>query len=197
MYTNISSYNNSRRNSQIRPITLWWICSVFAGVLTLLFSFSTPYAQTTEVGDIQGTVIDRKQDKPLVAQPVTLTIHKADAAETQETATDENGNYRFGKLPLDPLVHYTVSTVHEGTDYTEKDVVLSSWAPNIKIDFEIGGFTDDKTQIRVNSHSFVIAPPPPDHPPDGAVTIMEAVGVENLSDLPFKTTHGTQPSDCI
>ena len=160
--------------------------------LTLLFPLSTSDAQTTELGGIQGAVIDRNQDKPLVAQPVVLTIHKGDATETQETVTDENGNYRFGDLPLDPIVHYTVSTVHEGTDYTEKDVVLSTWAPSIKIDFKIGGFTDDKTQIRVNSHSFVITPPPPDHAPDGAVTVIEAIGIENLSDLPFQTTHGTQ-----
>ena len=166
--------------------------SLLAIALTLLFPLPTPYAQTAERGDIQGTVIDKKQDKLLAAQPVTLTIHKTDTTETQETTTDENGNYGFENLPLDPSVHYTVSTVHGGTNYTEKDVVLSTWAPNIKIDFEIGGFTDDKTQIRVNSHSFVIAPPPPDHAPDGAVTVIEAVGVENLSDLPFKTTHGTQ-----
>lgn len=194
MYTNISSYNNPNPicNLQIHSIALWSVYGLLAVVLTLLFSFSTLHAQTTELGDIQGTVIDRKQDKPLVAQPVTLTIHKADAAETQETMTDENGNYRFGNLLLDPSVHYTVSTVHEGADHTEKDVVLSTWAPNIKIDFEIGGFTDDKTQIRVNSHSFVIAPPPPDHAPDGAVTVIEAIGIENLSDLPFRTKHGTQ-----
>jgi hypothetical protein len=166
--------------------------SLLAVVLTLLSSLPTPYAQTTESGDIQGTVIDRKQDKPLVSQPVTLTIHKTDTLETQETTTDENGNYRFGNLPLDPSVHYTVSTVHEGTNHTEKDLVLSTWAPNIKIDFEIGAFTDDKTRIRVKSHSFVIAPPPPDHAPDGAVTVIEAIGIENLSDLPFRTTHGTQ-----
>ena len=163
-----------------------------SGCLDASFSLPTPYAQTTESGDIQGTVIDKKQDKLLVAQTVTLTIHKADAVETQETMTDENGNYRFGNLLLDPSVHYTVSTVHEGTNYTEKDVVLSTWAPNIKIDFEIGGFTDDKTQIRVKSHSFVIAPPPPDHAPDGAVTVIEAVEIENRSDLPFRTAHGTR-----
>ncbi len=192
MYTNISSYSNSSGNSQIHNVIAWWMRSLLAVALTLLFPLPIPYAQTAQRGDIQGTVIDKKQDKLLVAQPVTLTIHKADATEIQETTTDENGNYRFENLPLDPSVHYTVSTVHGGTNYTEKDVVLSTWAPNIKIDFEIGGFTDDKTQIRVNSHSFVIAAPPPDHAPDGAVTVIEAVGVENLSDLPFKTTHSTQ-----
>lgn len=192
MCTNISSYNNPQSNSQIHNVITWWMCSLLVVALTLLFPLPTPYAQTAQRGDIQGTVIDKKQDKLLVAQPVTLTIHKADTTETQETTTDENGNYRFGNLPLDPSVHYTISMVHGGTNYTEKDVVLSTWVPNIKIDFEIGGFTDDKTQIRVNSHSFVIAPPPPDHPPDGAVTVIEAVGIENLSDLPFKTMHGTQ-----
>ena len=192
MDTHISSYNKSRGNPQIHDITIGWICSLLAVALTFLLSSSALHAQTTEPGGIQGTVIDRKQDTPLVAHPVTLTIHKSDATETQETMTDENGDYRFGNLPLDPLVHYTVSTVHEGTNYTEKDVVLSTWAPNIKVDFEIGGFTDDQTHIRVNSHSFVIAAPPPDHAPDGAVTVIEAVGVENLSDLPFRTTRGTQ-----
>ena len=98
MYTNASSYRNSRGNSQVHNLTLWWMPSLLAVVLTLLSSLPTPYAQTTESGDIQGTVIDKKQDKPLVALPVTLTIHKADTAETQETMTDENGNYRFGNL---------------------------------------------------------------------------------------------------
>lgn len=188
----MSSYSDPRSNSQIHSITMWWMCSLLAVVLTLLLPFPIPYAQTTESGDIQGTVIDRRQDKRLVAQPVTLTIHTAETTETQETTTDENGNYRFENLPLNPSVHYTVSTVHEGTNYTEKDLVLSTWASNIKIDFEIGAFTDDKAQIRVRSHSFVIAPPPPDHAPDGAVTVIEAVGIENLSDLSFKTTHGAQ-----
>ena len=192
MYTNTSSYRKSRGNSQVHNLTLWWMSSLLAVALTLLFLLPTSYAQTTESGDIQGTVIDKKQDKLLAAQTVTLTIHNADTVETQETMTDENGNYRFGNLLLDPNVHYTVSTVHEGTNYTEKDVVLSTWASSIKIDFEIGGFTDDKTQIRVKSHSFVIAPPPPDHAPDGAVTVIEAVEIENRSDLPFRTAHGTR-----
>ncbi len=192
MYTNVSSYSNSKGNSQIHNVPMWWMLSLLAIALTFLFLLPTLYAQTTGRGDIQGTVIDRKQDKLLVAQTVTLTIHRADAVESQGTTTDENGNYRFENLPLDPSVHYTVSTVHEGTGYTEKDLVLSTWAPNIKIDFEIGAFTDDRTQIRVKSHSFVIAPPPPDHAPDGAVTVIEAVEIENRSDLPFRTAHGTR-----
>lgn len=192
MYTNISSYSNPQGNSQVHDIIMWWMCGLLAVALILLFPLPLLYAQTTESGDIQGAVIDKKNDKPLVAQPVTLTIHKADTTESQETVTDESGNYRFGDLPLNPSVHYTVSTVHEGTHYTEKNVVLSTWASSIKIDFEIGGFTTDKTQIRVKSHSFVIAAPPSDHPPDGAVTVIEALGIENLSDLPFRTTHGTE-----
>ena len=123
---------------------------------------------------------------------MTLTIHKGETVETQETVTDEKGNYRFGDLPLDPSVHYTVSTAYEGTDYTEKDIVLSTWAPNISLDFDIGAFTDDKAQVQIKAHSFVIAPPPPDHAPDGAVTVFEAVGILNQSDLPFQTKHGTQ-----
>ncbi len=193
MNTNTFSYNRSKSNMQIRYVPAWRIGSLLTVALTVLFWLSTPHAQqTTESGDIQGTVIDRKREKPIASQPVTLTIHKADTAETQETTTDENGNYRFGNLPLNPSVHYTVSTIYEGTDYTEKDLVLSTWAPNIKINFEIGAFTEDKTHVRVKTHSLFIGPPPEDHAPDGAVTVIEVFEIENLSDLPFRTTHGTQ-----
>ncbi|MDE0686301.1 MAG: hypothetical protein OXI63_25520 [Candidatus Poribacteria bacterium] len=181
-----------RGNSQFGSITVRCMSRLLAIVLIFFSSLSALYAQTAELGDIQGTVIDRKLEKPLVAHPIILTIHKADTVETKEITTDENGNYRFAELPLDPNIHYTVSTVHDDTNYTEKDLVLSTWVPTIKINFGIGAFADDDTQIVVKSHTFIIGPPPQDHPPDGAVTVAEAIGIENLSDLPFRTTHGTQ-----
>lgn len=190
MYTLLCA--NSKGSNQFGYLTRWWITSLFAVMLMLHFAVPSVDAQTTQFGDIQGTVLDKKRGEPLVSHPVTLTIHKADALETQETSTDENGNYRFENLPLNPSLYYTVSTLHEETNYTETDLVLSTWAPNLKIDFEIGAFTDDSTQVRVKSHSFIIAPPPPDHAPDGAVTIIEAIGIENLNELPFRTTHGTR-----
>ena len=191
MHINLSSYSNSSGNLQVRYGTAWCIGSLLT-VALIFFWLPTSYSQTTKPGDIQGTVIDRKREKPIVAHPMTLTIHKTDIDETQETLTDENGNYRFGDLPLDPSVHYTVSTVYEDTDYTEKDLVLSAWAPNITLNFDIGAFTDDKAQIQVKTHTFIIGPPPADHAPDGAVTVIEAIGIENRSDLPFQTKHGTQ-----
>ena len=173
-------------SSQFGSITLLAIVLIFFSLSSL------PQAQTAESGDIRGAVIDKKHEKPLTSHPVILTIHKADTVETQETTTDENGNYRFGELPFDPSVYYTVSTVHDGTDYIEKDLVLSTWVPSIEINFDIGAFTDDRAQVRIKTHSFIIGPPPADHAPDGAVTIFEAIGLENLSDLPFRTTHGAQ-----
>ena len=197
MYTNASDMRlktapTKMGNSRFGSITVWCPSRLLAIALIFFTALSALHAQTAELGDIQGTVIDRKLEKPLVSHPVTLTIHKTDTVETQETTTDENGNYRFGNLPLDPSVHYTVSTVHEDTDYTEKDLVLSTWVPNLKIDFDIGAFTDDKGQIRIKTYGFIIGPPPEDHAPDGAVTVLEAIGIENLSDLPFRTGHGTQ-----
>ncbi len=181
-----------RGNSQFGSITIRCLSNLLAIALIFFTALSALHAQTAELGDIQGAVIDRKLQKPLASHPVTLTIHKTETVETQETTTDENGNYRFAELPLDPSVYYTVSTIHEDTDYTEKDLVLSTWVPNLKIDFDIGAFTDDKGQIRIKTYSFIIGPPPADHPPDGAVTVAEAIGIENLSTLPFRTTHGTQ-----
>ena len=179
-------------NSQFGSMIVRCLSSLLAIALIFFTVLSAPRAQTAELGDIQGTVIDKKLEKPLVSHPVTLTIHKTDTVETQETTTDENGSYRFAELPLDPSVHYTVSTVHEDTDYIEKDLVLSTWVPNIQIDFAIGAFTDDKTQILVKSYTFIIGPPPADHAPDGAVTVGEAVGIENLSHHPFRTEHGLE-----
>ena len=191
MHINLFSDSNSKGNLQVRYITTSCIGSLLAVALTL-FWLPISHAQTASPGDIQGKVIDRKREKPLVALPMTLTVHKADTVETQETTTDENGDYRFGDLPLDPSIHYTVSTVYEGTDYTEKDLVLSTWAPNITLNFDIGAFTDDKAQVQLKTHTFIIGPPPADHAPDGAVTVIEAIGVENRSDLPFQTKHGSQ-----
>ena len=191
MHTSKFSFSILRDNSQYCYLTEWCMCSLL-GVVLIFFYLPTSPAQTTESGNIRGEVVDRKLEKPLVSHPMTLTIHKVDASETQQTLTDENGNYRFEGLPLDPTVHYTVSTVYEDTDYTEADIVLSTWAPNVDVNFSIGAFTEDKAQIRIKTHSFIIGPPPEDHPPDGAVTIIEAVGVENRSELPFQTEQGAQ-----
>ena len=192
MDINLFLINNSEDNSRVRYVAAACLSQLLAVVLTF---FSFPIflsAQTAKPGDIQGTVIDRKRQKPLVSHPLTLTVHRADTVETQQTTTDENGNYRFEGLPLDPSVHYTLSTLYEGTDYIEKDLVLSTWAPKITLDFNIGAFTDDKTQIQVKTHTFIIGPPPADHAPDGAVTVIEVISVENRSELPFQTKHGSQ-----
>ena len=181
----IFSKLNARVNGHGRPLAIGG-----AVALVFLLSLTGLYAQTEEAGNIQGTIIDKRGGTPLVEQRVVLTIHTVESAVTEETFTDDKGNYTFGNLSLNPSVHYTVSTVHEGTDYTEADIVLSSWAPRVTVDIEIGAFTDDETQVRVQSHTFIIGPPPADHAPDGAVTVVEAISIENLSDQPFRTTRG-------
>lgn len=191
MHTSRFSFSILRGNSQYCYFTEWCLCSLL-GIALIFFFLPTSSAQTTKSGSIVGAVVDRKIEKPLASHPVVLTIHRVEGTETEQALTDEDGNYRFEGLPLDPTVHYTVSTVYEGTDYSEADVVLSTWSPNVTIDFNIGAFTDDTAQIRIKTHTFIVGPPPEDHPPDGAVTILEAVGVENRSDLPFQIEHGAE-----
>ena len=191
MHTSKFSFSILRGNSQYSYLTEWCMCSLL-GVVLIFFWLPTSPAQTTKSGNIVGAVVDRKLEKPLVSHSVTLTIHRTEGNETEQALTDEDGNYHFEGLPLDPTVHYTVSTVYEDTDYSEADVVLSTWAPNITIDFNIGAFTNDKTEVRIKTHSFIVGPPPEGHAPDGAVTIIEAVGVENRSDLPFQTERGAE-----
>ncbi len=168
------------------PVGAFWkrTCLAIAALLVCVMSVHA------EVGYIHGKLTDKKREQLLASQPVTLRVHRANAAvETQETVTDENGVYRFNELPLDPSVHYSVATTYEGSEYTEKDLVLSAWAPNLTVNIDIGAMSDDRSKVRINAHMLVIGPPPEDHAPDGAVSITEILQVENQNDLPFKTVH--------
>ena len=156
-------------------------------LLTFFFSLPTAYSQN-ETGTIHGKLMDRQLAKPIANHPVTLNIHKAGDITTQETTTDENGHYRFENLPIDVETHYSISTIHEGTERVEKDIVLTSFVPDIVVDISVG-VTTDASQIRIKSHNIVIGFPPEDHPQDGAVSIIEAYNVENSGDLPFQTKY--------
>ena len=172
------------------PASAFWKRTCLA-IAALLVGVMSVHA---EVGYIHGKLTDKKREQSLASQPVTLRVHRANAAvETQETVTDENGDYRFDELPLDPSVHYSVATTYESSEYTEKDLVLSAWAPNLTVNIDIGVTSDDRSKVRIKAHTLVIGPPPEDHAPDGAVSIMEVLQVENQNDLPFKTVHDGNP----
>lgn len=172
------------------PVGAFWkrTCLTIAALLVCVMSVHA------EVGYIHGKLTDKKREQFLASQPVTLRVHRANAAvETQETVTDENGVYRFDELPLDPSVHYSVATTYEGSEYTEKDLVLSAWAPNLTVNIDIGAMSDDRSKVRIKAHTLVIGPPPEDHAPDGAVSITERLQVENQNGLPFQTVHDGKP----
>ena len=172
------------------PIGAFWTRACIAITAMLVCGMSVH----AEVGYIHGRLTDKKLDKPLAAHPVTLNVHRANAdVETQETVTDENGDYRFDELPLDPSLHYTVATTYEGSEYTEEDLVLSTWAPNLTVNINIGAMSNDRSKIRVKTHTLIIGPPPEDHAPDGAVSVMEVLQVENQDNLPFQTVHDGKP----
>lgn len=172
------------------PVGAFWkrACIAIAALLVCVMSTHA------EVGYIYGKLMDKKVDKPLGAHPVTLSVHRENTTvETQETVTDENGDYRFDELPLDPSVHYTIATTYEGGEYTEEDLVLSTWAPNLTVNIDIGVMSDDRSKVRIKAHILFIGPPPEDHAPDGAVSITEELQVENQNDLPFQTVHDGNP----
>jgi len=156
-------------------------------VITVIFllSVSTIYSQN-ETGNIHGKLTDKKSDKPITNHPVTLNIYKAGDVTQQETTTDKDGNYRFENLPLDIETHYTVSTHYDGREHIEKDLVLSSFVPNIVIDIEIGGVTDDPSQIQIKSFTILIGKTPETLAKEGVVVVNEFLNVENLNTSPFQ-----------
>ena len=178
-------YRDSRSLSRF---TFHVLCLIF----TVLICLSSAVAQNS-TGKIEGQVIDKREDLPLSHQLVILQIHQeGEDVHQREMVTDDSGFYIFDDLSTAFDVHYTVSTSYKGEEYIERDLVLSEWLPNITVNIEIGAFTDDPAQVKVRQHSLIIGPPPADHAPDGAVSVIELLQVENTSELAFQTLMNNQ-----
>lgn len=167
-----------------RTDTFRHLGSLLVIAFTFLLCVSTIYSQN-DVGNIHGKLTDKKSDKPIANHPVTLNIYKAGDVTQQETTTDKDGNYRFENLPLDIETHYTVSTNYDGREHIEKDLVLSSFVPNIAIDIEIGEVTEDPSQIQIKSFTILIGKTPETLAKEGVV-VNEFLNVENLNTSPFQ-----------
>lgn len=161
---------------------------ILLGIACTFLLLLPTYSQD-EMGVIHGKLTDQQLNEPIANHPVTLNIHKAENVTKKGTESDENGIYRFEDLPIDVETHYTLSTIYDNIEHIEKDLVLNSFVPSLTIDMNIGGKTDDPSQIRKKSHTFVIGFPPEGHPPDGAVLIIEAFNIDNLGDLSFEMNY--------
>ena len=161
-------------------------------IFTALICLPSAVGQS-DIGKIGGQVIDKGENLPLSQQLVVLQIRReGQEVQQRETVTDDNGAYIFDNLSTAFDVHYAVSTNYEGKEYIEQDLVLSEWLPNITVNIEIGAFTDDSSRVKIRSHTLIIGPPPPDHAPDGAVSVLELIQVENTSELAFQTSIDNQ-----
>ena len=161
-------------------------------IFTVLICLSSAVAQSN-TGKIEGQIIDKRENQPLPHQLVVLQTHReGEDVQQREMATDDSGFYSFEDLSTAFDVHYALSTNYEGEEYIERDIVLSEWLPHIKVNIEIGAFTDDPTQIKVRQHTLIIRPPPEDHVPDGAVSVVEFIQIENISELAFQTSIDNQ-----
>ena len=161
-------------------------------IFTALICLPSAIGQSN-IGKIEGQVIDKGENLLLSQQQVVLQIRReGEDIQQQETVTDNNGTYVFDNLSTAFDVHYAISTNYEGEEYIERDIVLSEWLPHIKVNIEIGAFTDDPAQIKIRQHTLIISPPPEDHAPDGAVSVLELIQVENTSELAFQTSIDNQ-----
>lgn len=185
--------HENRRVGKLEKVHLLYLAlGVFAFLFTAAMCLSSAVGQSN-TGKIEGRVIDKKNDQPLSQQLVILRIHQeGEDVQQRETATDNSGAYAFDNLSTAFDVHYVVSTTFEGEEYVEKDLVLSEWVPKIKVNIEIVKFTDDASQVKIRQQSIFILPPPADHAPDQAVTVMEMIKVENTTDAAFRTEFDGQ-----
>ena len=161
-------------------------------IFTALICLPSAVGQSN-IGTIKGQVIDKGENLPLSQQLVVLQIRReSEEVQQREIVTDDSGFYTFDNLSTAFDVHYAVSTSYEGKEYLEQDLVLSEWLPDITVNIEIGAFTDDPSHVKIRSHTLIIRPPPPDHAPDGAVSVLELIQIENTSELSFQTSIDNQ-----
>lgn len=161
-------------------------------VIVATFLLMSPIYSQDETGVIHGKLIDKQLNTPITNQPVTLSIHKGEDITQQDTTTDEEGIYRFEGLSIDATTYYNITTTYNEIEQIEKDIMLSTFVPTVTVDMNIGGRTDDSSKVHIQSYTLVIGPPPEGHPPDGAISIIEAFDVENLNELHFQMKHGNK-----
>ena len=161
-------------------------------VLTgFLFLFPT-YSQEN-VGVIHGKLIDGTVGKPITDHLVILNVHKAgNDISQQETTTDADGHYHFEKLSIDMQTHYSITTTYNDTEHIEKDLMLSTFVPELVVDINIAGFTDDISKISFKTYSITMGFESELHLRTGLLSIFEVFAVENKSTLPFQTTLNDQ-----
>ena len=164
-----------------------YLISLLIAALTLLLFLPATHSQN-QVGVIHGSLIDGELNKPIVNHPVTLNIHKGGNVTQQETTTDENGHYHFEKLPIEFATHYSITTAYNEIEYKEKDLVLSSFVPNLVVDIVVGRLTDDPSQILIKTYSIALSFASDEDVSKGILSIIEVFVVENTSTLPFQTT---------
>lgn len=155
------------------------ICILF---LPVTYSQSGP-------GVIHGELIDGKLGEPIANHLVILNIHRGEEISQQETTTDEDGHYHFENLPIDMQTHYSVTTTYNGTVHEEKDLVLSSFVPNLVVDINIGGITDDPSKLSIKTYSIAIGFASEDDIKKGILSIFEVFIVKNNATLPFQTKY--------
>lgn len=161
-------------------------------IVNMVLLFVSVANSQEDVGVIYGKLTDKQLDKPIGNHVITLNINKAGDVTQQEITTNETGEYRFENLQIDVETHYTLTTTYNGFDYQEKNLVLSSFVPNLAVNMDVAGVTDDISQIRIRSYTIVLGFAPEDHPHDGALSVIEAFDVENISDMLFQTTHNDE-----
>ena len=161
---------------------------LFTVVLTFLFLQPLTYSQN-DTGVIHGELFDGKSGEPIANHPVTLNIHRAGDTSKQETTTDADGHYHFEKLLIDVQTHYSITTTYDGTVHEEKDLVLSSFVPNLDVDINLGGVTDDPSKISIKTYNIAIGFASEDDINKGILSLFEVFVVKNSGTLPFQTKY--------
>lgn len=167
------------------------IYSLLIITLTCFLFLPATYSQS-DTGVIHGELIDGKLGKSIANHPVTLNIHKAGDISKQETTTDADGHYHFENLPIDVQTHYSIATTYDDTVHEEKDLVLSSFVPELVVNINIGGTMDDPSKISIKTYSLAIGFASEDDIQKGILSIFEVFVIKNSGALPFQTKYNEE-----
>jgi hypothetical protein len=147
----------------------------------LLLTSSALTGQLPGDGTISGTVINRTNGKDCPCRTaVVLRVH----AEGQfvpflETTSDDQGKFRFERLPLGNTIRYLVGANHDEVHYPGPRVTLTEAKRDAAVELTVYDAAAQPNPLVIRQYEITLAPEP------GALRVTESMVVVNPSSTSF------------
>lgn len=138
-----------------------------------------PASSPAPIGTITGRVVDAAQ-RPLPGREIVLRRFEGTQPVASLTAaTDRDGGFRFGGLPVGPTIAHTITTTYAETTFRSDLIVLDPHARAERVELVVAAPTTDPAVVRVEVDSTAIVGD------ERAGQVLQVLRVRNTSDLAY------------